>query len=358
MNCRFCEGPYILGKLRETGTLWVCPLTPAHVRWFVRQGDFDGARKCLQVNCQRAKQQANIHAEGLALAGLGAVALCRKNTHHALKCFEGAYSCFILAGDTYSEAVALLGKALTHQATGQWTEMDECFHRAFQILQREEDPAARAFQQEIQERDAAAHRLYPLEGAALPARELPDKAEKPPTPPRPILRLVPIVGRVPASSLREAIRVNLGYVFVNDVLIEGRRYVLESLESKMGSEVRWRTGSTYFTLQAQGHSMVDANVSDGDYVLFESREEAADKDIVTVLVDGQTTLKRFFQKPDHTFLQPENPDESPIVVIESDDLEDALRQRYRDHQPPVDIKVATDAKVMGKALMVFKPIST
>jgi repressor LexA len=52
--------------------------------------------------------------------------------------------------------------------------------------------------------------------------------------------------------------------------------------------------------------MVDAEIYDGDMVIIEPRD-AYDGDIVAALIDGETTLKRYIQKPgEPPYLKAEN----------------------------------------------------
>lgn len=60
-----------------------------------------------------------------------------------------------------------------------------------------------------------------------------------------------------------------------------------------------------FALQVRGESMVDAEIYDGDMVIIEQRD-AQDGDIVAALIDNETTLKRFIQKPGEPYLKAEN----------------------------------------------------
>lgn len=64
-----------------------------------------------------------------------------------------------------------------------------------------------------------------------------------------------------------------------------------------------------FILAASGDSMVDAGISDGDYVVLARQETAEDGDIVAALVDGTvSTLKTYHvdKKTGEVFLKPEN----------------------------------------------------
>ena len=61
---------------------------------------------------------------------------------------------------------------------------------------------------------------------------------------------------------------------------------------------QWLGDGSYYMVEADGDSMVDAGISDGDLVLVRAQSKAKDGDIVVALVDGtETTLKRFYRIP-------------------------------------------------------------
>lgn len=63
-----------------------------------------------------------------------------------------------------------------------------------------------------------------------------------------------------------------------------------------------------FALKVRGESMIEAGIYDGDIVIVESLPPRSG-DIVAALIDGETTLKRFMQRPGHPpYLKAENPD--------------------------------------------------
>lgn len=72
----------------------------------------------------------------------------------------------------------------------------------------------------------------------------------------------------------------------------------------------------FFFLRANGDSMVDAGIADGDFVLIRKTTEARSGDIVVALVDNENTLKRLFydEKRRKIVLHPENKDFDDIVV--------------------------------------------
>jgi len=76
-----------------------------------------------------------------------------------------------------------------------------------------------------------------------------------------------------------------------------------------------RTQNSTFALKVEGDSMRDEGILDGDFVLIERTQVAANGDkVVALLPDGSTTLKTFFKEDDHIRLQPANPNFDPIRV--------------------------------------------
>ncbi len=74
----------------------------------------------------------------------------------------------------------------------------------------------------------------------------------------------------------------------------------------------------YYVLRVQGESMIEEHIEDGDYVIIESREEAANGEMAVALVDGENvTLKKIFREGGQIRLQPANPQIAPLIVDES-----------------------------------------
>lgn len=70
-----------------------------------------------------------------------------------------------------------------------------------------------------------------------------------------------------------------------------------------------------FALKVKGDSMIDEHITEGDFVIVESRNTANTGDLVVALVDGSdATVKRFYPEGDGVRLQPANPDYEPIFV--------------------------------------------
>lgn len=72
-------------------------------------------------------------------------------------------------------------------------------------------------------------------------------------------------------------------------------------------------GENLFCLKIKGQSMKDAGILDGDYVICEPRQYAANGEIVVALVhDEEATVKRFRLHKDRITLIPENDAFSPV----------------------------------------------
>ena len=64
----------------------------------------------------------------------------------------------------------------------------------------------------------------------------------------------------------------------------------------------------FFILRANGESMIDAGIDDGDLVIIRKQETAEEGDIVVALINDEATLKRFYRdkKRRKIRLHPEN----------------------------------------------------
>ncbi len=72
-----------------------------------------------------------------------------------------------------------------------------------------------------------------------------------------------------------------------------------------------------FCLRAQGDSMIDARIHDGDLVFVRKQEIVDNGEIAVVLIDNEATLKRVFYYPDKQklLLQPANSKYEPFIYI-------------------------------------------
>lgn len=69
-----------------------------------------------------------------------------------------------------------------------------------------------------------------------------------------------------------------------------------------------------FCLYADGDSMIEAGIHEGDLVFFKQTPQVENGSIAAVFIDDTTTLKRFYKKENQIILQPENKSYSPIII--------------------------------------------
>jgi repressor LexA len=106
---------------------------------------------------------------------------------------------------------------------------------------------------------------------------------------------IPVLGRVPAGSPREAIE------FAEEELL---------MDPSLTGE------GEIFSLRVKGDSMEGAHICEGDYVLVRAQETAEDGEIVVAVVDGEATVKRIRRRKEGIRLEPANPAYPPLDVPE------------------------------------------
>ena len=67
-----------------------------------------------------------------------------------------------------------------------------------------------------------------------------------------------------------------------------------------------------FLLRVVGDSMIDAAISDGDWVVVRQQEDAENGEIVAAMIDGEATVKTLSRRDGAAWLLPHNPAYSPI----------------------------------------------
>jgi repressor LexA len=68
-----------------------------------------------------------------------------------------------------------------------------------------------------------------------------------------------------------------------------------------------------FLLKVVGDSMIDAAITNGDWVVIRQQPTAENGDIVAAMIDGEATVKTFKRRDDHIWLMPHNPAYEPIL---------------------------------------------
>jgi len=125
-----------------------------------------------------------------------------------------------------------------------------------------------------------------------PADSAPDPADAPSgEPARPSPVFVPVVGRIAAGG---------------PVLAE------QAVEDVFPLPKEIVGGGTLFLLRVVGDSMVEAAITDGDWVVVRQQPNAENGDIVAAMIDGEATVKTFKRRDGHVWLLPHNPAYEPI----------------------------------------------
>jgi repressor LexA len=143
-------------------------------------------------------------------------------------------------------------------------------------------------------RDAGRPRAVSVQEAAVEARKSRSRrravaATAPEDAPAPAY--VPLVGRIAAG----------GPILAQEMVEE----VLPLPRSVVGE-------GTLFMLRVSGDSMIDAAISDGDWVVVRQQPDADNGDIVAAMIEGEATVKTLRRRDGHVWLMPHNAAYSPI----------------------------------------------
>lgn len=84
----------------------------------------------------------------------------------------------------------------------------------------------------------------------------------------------------------------------------------ENIESYIPIPKAFLGTGKFFVLRANGNSMINAGINNGDYVIVKQQETAEQGDIVVALIDDEATLKRYYidERKKMIRLHPENND--------------------------------------------------
>ncbi|HZJ82317.1 MAG TPA: transcriptional repressor LexA [Clostridia bacterium] len=89
---------------------------------------------------------------------------------------------------------------------------------------------------------------------------------------------------------------------------------VENIEDSFPIPAEYLHNGDAFMLAISGHSMVDAGILDGDYVIVRQQEYAENGDRVVALIEDEATVKTFYKESSYFRLQPENSSMAPIIV--------------------------------------------
>lgn len=75
-----------------------------------------------------------------------------------------------------------------------------------------------------------------------------------------------------------------------------------------------------FYIKVKGNSMMDAGIHDKDVLVVDRSLEPSNNKIAVCFIDGEFTVKRIKLEKDSLYLMPENPNYTPIIVTEENQL--------------------------------------
>lgn len=118
---------------------------------------------------------------------------------------------------------------------------------------------------------------------------------------------IPCLGSVPAGNPMEAIETPTGHLHFNPTLLPKPTPSVKDL----------------FALKADGLSMIDAGICDGDWLVVKKQESANIGQIIVARIDSDVTVKRlmkddrrgWYLKPENRSFSPIYADENPFVLI-------------------------------------------
>lgn len=88
----------------------------------------------------------------------------------------------------------------------------------------------------------------------------------------------------------------------------------ENITDTFPLPMRFARNKNIFMLKVRGDSMINKGILNGDYVIVEQRDTAADGEIIVALLDNAATVKTFYREREFIRLQPENDALEPIYV--------------------------------------------
>jgi repressor LexA len=94
------------------------------------------------------------------------------------------------------------------------------------------------------------------------------------------------------------------------------KYAEENIEEYVRLPITLFGKGNYFILRANGDSMIETGINDGDLVLIRHQDYADPSQIIVALVEDEATLKRYYPEPqNHRIrLHPENSAMNDIFV--------------------------------------------
>jgi repressor LexA len=138
--------------------------------------------------------------------------------------------------------------------------------------------------------------LSPAEAPALAAQQLPGQWAIPVSRQVQEMAYIPVLGRIAAGA---------------PVAAEQAVEAIFQLPRQVVGE------GSLFIVKAVGDSMINAAITDGDWVVVRQQDTADDGDVVAALIQGAATVKTLRRSDGHVWLIPHNPHYAPIAGDEA-----------------------------------------
>jgi repressor LexA len=117
-----------------------------------------------------------------------------------------------------------------------------------------------------------------------------------------------------AAESSEALRPQPAYVPVVGRIAAGGPILAEQAIEDIFPLPRELVGEgSLFLLKVAGDSMVDAAITDGDWVVVRQQPTAENGDVVAAMIEGEATVKTLKRRDGHAWLMPHNPAYEPIL---------------------------------------------
>jgi repressor LexA len=127
------------------------------------------------------------------------------------------------------------------------------------------------------------------------------------------LRRQPNVARGIALVRQPAVDPLLELPLVGRVMAGKPVEVFEDHEPILVPPLLLRTGS-HFVMQVRGDSMIEDGIREGDFVIVQQQATPKNGDTVVAVVEGEATIKRYYQRGGSIELRPANARMTPIRV--------------------------------------------
>lgn len=101
-------------------------------------------------------------------------------------------------------------------------------------------------------------------------------------------------GKYVTKAIKETAQTTISLPILGAVSCGIPKYAEENIEEYVRVPASWFDSGDFFALRADGNSMVNAGINDGDLVIIRKQESAEPGQIVVALIDNEeATLKRY-----------------------------------------------------------------